>query len=265
MEREKRLITVGTNSRHPALLSVLTDAGYTLHPPWEPNAAAVLLPMPYSQDKVHITGATLTLSELLASLPQGTAVLGGLFDGSAYLAAAKYGTRLFDYFAPEEVQIANAALTAKGALKLASERLRAEGTRVLVCGFGRIGRCLMNELTARGVNAAVSLRKKTDAAWAEALGYKWVNTANLDPAPYDLIFNTVPAVIFTDELLGKMKEGGRIIDLASPPYGVDFGAAEALGVKAGVASGLPGKLYPEEAGRILGSSALDVLRRVVCV
>lgn len=263
MEREKRLITVGTNSRHPALLSVLTGAGYTLHPPWESGAAAVILPMPYSQDKAHITGETLTFSALLGSLPRGTAVLGGYFDKSAYLAAAKCGARLFDYFMPEEVQIANASLTAKGALKLAAERLRTDGIRVLVCGFGRIGRCLMNELTTRGIDATVSLRKETDMAWAEALGYKWVNTATLDPAPYDLIFNTVPAVIFTDELLYKVTENGRIIDLASPPYGVDFDAAETLGVKASLASGLPGKIYPEEAGRILGKSALSLLRQVV--
>ncbi len=262
MEREKRLITAGTNSRHHALLSVLTGAGYTLHPPWEKDAAAVILPMPYSQDKVHITGDELTFSELLSSLPRGIAVLGGLFDREAYLTAAKYGTRLFDYFIPEEVQIANAALTAGGALKLAAERLRKPGIRVLVCGFGRIGRCLMNELTRRGIDATVSLRKATDMAWAQALGYGWVNTTTLDPSPYELIFNTVPAVIFTSGLLKKIRPDCRIIDLASPPYGVDFEAAADMGIKAEIASALPGKIYPDEAGTVLGKSALSLLRQV---
>ena len=251
MEREKRLITVGHNSRQPSLLRVLTDAGYTLHPPWE-TGEAVILPRPYSQDGEHVTGDNHTLSELFGSIGEGTPVIGGLFDRSAYLAAAKFGVRLFDCFTPEAVQIANAALTARGALRIGAERLRQAGTRVLVCGFGRIGRCLMDLLTARGADATISLRKDTDAAWAEALGYQWVNTATLDPSPYDLIFNTVPSVIFTDERLGKVKEGTRLIDLASPPYGVDFTAAEARGVKATLASGLPGKLYPEEAGAILG-------------
>lgn len=263
MEREKRLITVGTNSRHKALLKVLTDAGYTLHPPWEKDAAAVILPMPYSADGVHISGEETTLSALLASQPAGTAVFGGRFDRGAYLCAAKYGARLFDYFAPESVQIANAALTAKGALKLAAERLRAEETKVLVCGFGRIGRCLMNELAKRGTDATVSLRKDTDAAWAEALGYKWVATTSLDPSPYDLILSTVPSLIFTRELLERLRPDARIIDLASAPYGVDFDAAQSLGVKAEIASALPGKIYPDEAGRALGKSVLSLLRQVI--
>lgn len=263
MEREKRLITAGVNSRHSALLRVLGQQGYTLHPPWQTEGAkALILPMPYSADGRYITGTSETLASLLCTLKEGTPVLGGRFDKEAYLTAARYGARLFDYFTPEEVQIANAALTAKGAISLAREEID-NGSNILVCGFGRIGKLLMYELSKRGVAATVSLRKATDAAWAQALGYKWVNTTDLDPRDYGLIFNTVPAVIFDGDMLKKTREGVRIIDLASPPYGVDFGAAERLGIKATLASALPGRMYPEEAGEILGKSALEILRQVI--
>jgi len=263
MEREKRLMTAGVSSRHSALLRVLEQEGYTLHPPWQSHEAeALILPMPYSADGRYITGTKETLASLLCDLKDGTPVLGGRFDKEAYLTAARYGARLFDYFTPEEVQIANAALTAKGALCLARDEIEGGGD-ILVCGFGRIGKLLMHELSKKGVAATVSLRKATDGAWAQAMGYRWVNTRELDAASYDLIFNTVPAVLFGEEKLKRMKAGAHIIDLASPPYGVDYSAAERLGKRVTLASALPGRMYPEKAGEILGKSALEILRQVI--
>jgi len=43
-----------------------------------------------------------------------------------------------------------------------------------------------------------------------------------------------------------------IIDIASAPGGVDYGAAERLGRKAILAPSLPGKVAPRSAGQMLG-------------
>ena len=260
MERKKRLTTVGENSRHGSLLSVLSEGGYSFVGQGE--GSAVILPMPYSADGVCVTGTEIPFSRLLSELPAGVPVLGGRFDRAAYLAAQKYGTRLFDYFTPEWVQVENAALTARGAVELAAERLQA-GTKVLVCGFGRIGKCLMRELEKTGVDATVSLRKKVDAAWAKALGYRWVQTETLDPSPYRVVFNTVPAPVLGARAISGMERGSAIYDLSSPPYGVDFGAAEKQCVVAVTAPGLPGRMYPALAGRVLGESAIEILGQVL--
>jgi dipicolinate synthase subunit A len=50
-----------------------------------------------------------------------------------------------------------------------------------------------------------------------------------------------------------------IIDLATQPGGTDFEAANALGIKAILAPGLPGKVAPLFAGRILA----DVIPRLI--
>lgn len=259
MEREKRLATAGQDERAKSLIATLRGSGYEcLAIEHAPSSAATVLPMPYSADGVMINGTCISCAGFFASLARGHIVLGGRFDGRAYMLAMKHGVRLFDYFTPECVQIGNAALTARGAIAMAGDELA--GARVLVCGFGRIGRCLMQQL--QGVaHATVSARKDTDLAWAQALGYDFVHTSHIHAAPYDIIFNTVPHLVFDRERLSSVKAGARLIDLASAPYGTDLAAAADLGVDVCTAPGLPGKMYPAEAGALLGASALKILER----
>ena len=74
---------------------------------------------------------------------------------------------------------------------------------------------------------------------------------------YDLIFNTVPATVFTRDVLCNTK--AVITDLASVPGGVDSDAACELGVKVIRALSLPGKVAPRSAGEIITGSVRDIL------
>jgi dipicolinate synthase subunit A len=67
----------------------------------------------------------------------------------------------------------------------------------------------------------------------------------------DCIFNTVPSMVLPRERLMLLRPGTLVIDLASSPGGVDFEAAKQLGLEAILALGLPGKVAPVSAGRIL--------------
>ena len=67
----------------------------------------------------------------------------------------------------------------------------------------------------------------------------------------DIIFNTVPALVLNNTILNSVSSEAVIIDLASPPGGTDFDSAKRLGIKALLAPGLPGKVAPRTAGRIL--------------
>jgi dipicolinate synthase subunit A len=69
----------------------------------------------------------------------------------------------------------------------------------------------------------------------------------------DLIFNTVPALVLTRSLLSAMRRSAVVIDLASSPGGIDYQAAQELGVNAILAPGLPGLVAPRTAGEILAS------------
>ncbi|MNC22586.1 Dipicolinate synthase subunit A [compost metagenome] len=79
-------------------------------------------------------------------------------------------------------------------------------------------------------------------------------------ASADILFNTIPALVVTASVIGNMAQAALIVDLASKPGGTDFQAAEAAGIKAIAALGLPGKVAPRTAGRILGDAIVQILR-----
>ena len=66
--------------------------------------------------------------------------------------AQECGVRLLDYFAREELTVANAVPTAEGAIQVAMEELpiTLHGAQVLVVGFGRIGQATALRLAALG-------------------------------------------------------------------------------------------------------------------
>ena len=76
---------------------------------------------------------------------------------------------------------------------------------------------------------------------------------------FDVVFNTIPAVILTHDLLSELPEHCVIIDIASMPGGVDFAAARTLSKKVIHALSLPGKVAPITAGRAIR----DVLYKIM--
>ena len=79
---------------------------------------------------------------------------------------------------------------------------------------------------------------------------------NLD---FDVIFNTVPSVIFTIEILKLLPKNTYIIDLASIPGGMDFESAKELKIKSYQALGLPGKIFPKNAGEIVKKVIYEII------
>lgn len=70
----------------------------------------------------------------------------------------------------------------------------------------------------------------------------------------DLIFNTIPTMIITAQIISKLPRRTVIIDLASAPGGTDFRFAEKRGIKALLAPGLPGIVAPKTAGIIIANT-----------
>ena len=107
----------------------------------------------------------------------------------------------------------------------------------------------------------VSARRYGDLAWASVWGYACLHTGRLSGhlEGFDLIFNTVPAPLFDASLLRQLREDCFLLDLASAPGGVDFAAAQELGVKVIWALALPGKAAPVTAGRIVRDAIYHIL------
>ena len=97
----------------------------------------------------------------------------------------------------------NAVPTAEGAIQIAMEELpiTIHGARALVIGYGRLGRALSQRLAGLGAKVSVAARKFADLAWAESCGYGIEHTGQLEGwlCCYDLVVNTVPARILSEE------------------------------------------------------------------
>lgn len=229
------------------------------------KADVVILPLPASTDGVVVNAplanAPLKLQELFPLLG-GKLVLAGKTDNMAEL-AKKHQVELVDYFAREELAVLNSVPTAEGALELAMAELPTTifGTRVLVTGFGRIGRVLCRLLVAMGAQVTVAARKYSDFAWISIHGAKAVHIDTLAEAASqaDLVFNTVPSLLFNRRVLAALPAEAVVIDLASKPGGVDFGAAGELGVKTIWALSLPGKVAPISSGEAIKDTILNIL------
>lgn len=172
---------------------------------------------------------------------------------------------LYDYAAKEEFAILNALPTAEGALEVAMKQFEGTvaGSRCLITGYGRIGKVLAEMLKNHKADVTVSARKSSDMAFAQAFGYKKLNTNKLSCIRnFDLVFNTVPSLIFDRELLENTDKNTIIIDLASLPGGVDFEAAQKLGIDAVRALALPGKCAPKTAGEIIRTTVFNIIEEV---
>jgi dipicolinate synthase subunit A len=274
---------IGGDLRQAKLAQLLGEDGHRAHPyalerapklSCEADLAeaeladCVVLPLPVAGEggllNAPLAEESHPLSQVLDALRPGQIVCAGRVDAETAQLARERGLRLYDYFAREELAVANAVPTVEGALQIAMEELpiTVHSARALVIGYGRLGRLLAHRLDGLGARVSVSARSCADLAWAQAYGYGVEQTDRLEGwlCGYDLIVNTVPARVLDRERLEELKEGCLVIDLASKPGGVDLQAAGALGVKVVWALSLPGRVAPVTAAHAILRTIYNILR-----
>lgn len=227
----------------------------------------VILPMPVTTDGTTVNApfsrSKIRLDAVLNEMHPGQKLFGGSVSPDLTSEAQRRGLVIWDYLLREELAIKNAVATAEGAVQLMMEELptTVRDSRVLITGYGRIGRVLAQMLTLLGCRVTVAARKLSARAWAQTVGCTVIPLDELrHMGRYDVIFNTVPQVIFDHALLETMEKSTVLIDLASRPGGVDFPAAAAIGIKTIWALSLPGKVAPKTSGEIICDSILQMLR-----
>lgn len=215
-------------------------------------------------DKINAPFASddIKLDDALISALSGKKIFCGIKDKLVDFCPQLNSNLVYDYCDREEFAVLNAVATAEGALEIAMREY--EGTishsRCLVCGYGRIGRALTDMLCALNADVTVSARKQSDLAWISTKPCKVADTRTLSTlSPFDIIFNTVPALIFDSRLLSHIAKDALVIDLASVPGGVDFAAASRLSICAIHALSLPGKAAPKTAGEIIKNTISNML------
>ena len=282
MLRAKNIWVVGGDPRQAALAELLADDGHSVHTyalergegmKCEPSMAGadradcVVLPLPAAgadgRLNAPLSAGHHELAEVLDGLRSGQMVCAGMVGDDLKRMTKERKLVIRDYFAREELAVLNAIPTAEGAIQIAMEELpiTLHDARVLVVGFGRLGRALAPRLRALGARVWVSARRYEQRAAAESMGLGSEGVDRLSDwlCSYDLVFNTVPALVLGVEELAALKERALVIDLASRPGGVDMDAAAALGVRVIWALSLPGKVAPVTSGRYIKDTVYHIM------
>jgi len=228
---------------------------------------AVMLPLPVSNDGVRLncpfSGADyhIRLTEIVEKCTQGAVLLGGRIPSIIARLASERGLRVYDYYESESLQLKNAIPTAEGALAIAINELPVTLQRcsALITGYGRVARSLAVRLKLLGAAVHVAARSAKDRALAECDGCVPIRLEDYrkNPVTTDIIFNTVPSMIFDRELQRKLKGTPLIVELASGNSGVELKGNS--GIRIITAPGLPGKLSPFTAGEIIFEAVRETL------
>ena len=211
----------------------------------------IIMPLPISKDGVHLFAPFSEEKPLLENIfkeNKQAYFLGGSISNETLEKAARQNVRIVDYYLDEMLLEKNAKLTSDGAVELLKNDLNTT-IKVLIIGFGRIGKALCKELNDMSVNFCITARKQSDYSKMEALGYQWTETGKIKEVinDYNIVINTVPSLVLSEEELKNCKPDCKILDLASAPYGTDFNFCDKKHITYNIAPGIPGKYYPKEA------------------
>ena len=207
-------------------------------------ATHLLLPVPSFEPDGSVKGGIST-EALLRKLPRGIPIIGGNLNHPSL-----EGHDTLDLLQDPFYVAQNAAITAHCALGMILPKLSVtlSGQRVLILGFGRIGKCLADLLGRIGAKVTVAARKDRDRAMAEALGFESEVPGQCRAADYRVIVNTVPAPLLD---AADCAANTLLLDLAST-RGI-------AGDRVIWARGLPGKCTPETSGKLIATT----LRRLI--
>ena len=226
----------------------------------------ILFPLPMLNKDGNITApychAPIQLNDLLRYVSKDKIVLAGNITPVAKKQFELCNVQAIDYFEREDLTVTNAMLTAEGAMQtlLNNYTDTLTGARILLLGYGRIGKFMIKLLTAFGSQITVAGRRSDTRAWIESLGLNYVDIAADETYTdaYDIIINTVPHTIITANRIEALSEKCIILDLASGTGGTDFIHAQKCGIHAIHALSLPGKATPLAAGAAIKNAVTEI-------
>ena len=213
---------------------------------------------PFSKDKINV-------KEMLEKL-NGKTLIAGSIKPEIIETSKENNIKIIDIMKREELSVLNAISTSEGAIKIAIEETprNIHGSKVLVMGFGRIGKVLSHMLNGLGAKVSCEARKNSDLAWIKAYGYESIQLSELNDNlnRFDIIINTIPYLILDRDALINVKPDALIIDLASNPGGVDKNAVKEMKINFVWALSLPGKVSPVTSAEFIKETLYNVVKEL---
>lgn len=197
-------------------------------------------------DAEYLLYSAPTKPETMADFTTGQTVIGGNLD---FLSDS---VQRIDLLKDPYYLSANAAITAEAALGMILQQLKCSIPRakILILGWGRIGKCLTHQLHHLNAEVSVYARRQEAQAMLRALGYHPITPEGLRQRlrQFHCIVNTAPAPILRAEDACRMRPDCFKLELSSGLYlpGGDVVHAR----------GLPGKCKPDASGALIAETVL---------
>ena len=117
-------------------------------------------------------------------------------------------------------------------------------SRVLVFGYGNIGKVLVKYLNLLGAHVTVSVIEPDDKKVLDSLGISCFYSN-------DIIVNTVPNTVIDNSLIKYINRSCYVLDISSHPHGIDREVLDEFFIENKLYLGIPGKVAPKTSGKIL--------------
>lgn len=177
----------------------------------------VVFPYPFTRDDKLISTTKYSISDIAGSLDTCKCIFLGEKKNF------QFNTKVIDYSEDECFTEKNAFYTAESAVALTiiNTQNSLKDLSVLILGNGRIGKSLAKILKPLCDDITVSARKEKDFAYITKNGFKKINTNEIQSFNnYNIIYNTIPSKVITDDVIENADEGITILDLAAKNSGL---------------------------------------------
>ena len=233
------------------------------------DVEVVIGPIPFSSNGINInapfSNTEISIRELVHYLNAKILIAGSIMPEVYSMATDEY-IEIIDIMKREELAVLNTISTAEGAIEIAISNTNKiiHGSKVLILGFGRIGKVLARKMAGLSAKVTCAARKDEDLAWIRAYGHNEtnINTLGENLGDFDIIINTVPHLILNKERLQYVKEDCLLIDLASNPGGIDKKETKARNLNLIWALALPGKVAPVTTAEFIKDTIYNILKEV---
>lgn len=233
------------------------------------KANVIIGPVPFSSNEEFINAPfahdKIMIEDLMKVNKNKIFISGSIKDNLKKQLDEKY-LEVIDIMKRDDLAILNTIATAEGTIEIAIKNTDKilQGSRVLILGFGRVGKIVANKFSKMSALVTCAARKVSDLAWIKAYGYNSLNINDMlyDLKEFDIIINTVPQTILKEKELKHIDAEALLIDLASSPGGIDGKMATSMGLNFIWALALPGRIAPSSSAKFIKDTVYNILEEM---
>lgn len=233
------------------------------------KAQVIIGPVPFSSNEDFINAPfahdKIMIDDLMKTNKGKIFISGSIKDDLKKKLDEKY-MEVIDIMKRDDLAILNTIATAEGTIEVAIKNTDKilQGSRVLILGFGRVGKIVANKFSKMSAIVTCAARKVSDLAWIKAYGYNSLNINDMlyDLKEFDIIINTVPQTILRERELKHIDAEALLIDLASSPGGIDGKIAKSMGLNFIWALALPGRIAPSSSAKFIKDTVYTILEEM---